>query len=350
MGRRSTISRNNALDARNYFNNVGLPQNPFHNNQFGGSLSGPIVHDKLFFFADYEGTRESGAQATASCVPTANDILYNAPTPGDLASINPVVANILAQKGWPKPTGTGSCLGNPVDGPAVASGTNTVLSTPFLNDINGGIIKVDYNVNANNSLTGRYYIGDSTQVFPLALVGGGALPGYSTSTPTRVQLISQSFVSVMTPAVVNEARLGWNRFAEGFFPQDGTFDPASIGLNTGGLATTWECRASTSVRSRNWEPVPAIRGTAWIRTGTSSTISRGKKGSTTSSLVTSSDARRYRKILTRISVANCPFRLSAISWMVYPMVAASLPVLLTATRLRILKRLMFRILITFCET
>jgi outer membrane receptor for ferrienterochelin and colicin len=58
--------RNNALDARNYFNNVGLPQNPFHNNQFGGSLSGPIVHDKLFFFVDYEGTRESGAQATAS--------------------------------------------------------------------------------------------------------------------------------------------------------------------------------------------------------------------------------------------------------------------------------------------
>ena len=226
--------RNNALDARNYFNNVGLPQNPFHNNQFGGSLSGPIVHDKLFFFVDYEGTRESGAQATASCVPTANDILFNAPTPGDLTSINPVVTNILAQKGWPKPTGTGSCLGNPVDGPAVASGTNTVLSTPFLNDINGGIIKVDYNVNTNNSLTGRYYIGDSTQIFPLALVGGGALPGYSTNTPTRVQLISISYVSVLSPSVVNEARLGWNRFAEGFFPQDGTFDPASIGLNTGG--------------------------------------------------------------------------------------------------------------------
>jgi outer membrane receptor protein involved in Fe transport len=226
--------RNNALDARNFFNTVGLPQNPFHNNQFGGSLSGPLRKDKLFFFVDYEGTRESGAQATASCVPTANDILFNAPTPGDLTSINPVVANILAQKGWPKPTGTGSCLGNPVDGPPVASGTNTVLSTPFLNDINGGIIKVDYNLNTNNSLTGRYYIGDSTQSFPLALVGGGALPGYNTNTPTRVQLISLSFVSILTPAVVNEARLGWNRFVEGFFPQDGTFDPSSIGLNTGG--------------------------------------------------------------------------------------------------------------------
>lgn len=225
--------RNSAIDARNYFNSVGLPQDPFHNNQFGGSLSGPIVTDKLFFFVDYEGTRETGAQATPSCVPTANDISYYAPVSGVLSSINPVVANILAQKGWPKPNGPGSCLGNPTDGMTPVA-SNTVLSTPFSNDINGGIIKVDYNVNANNSLTGRYYIGDSTQLFPLALVGGGALPNYSTNTPTRVQLVSLSFVSVLTPAVVNEARLGWNRFAEGFFPEDRTFNPATIGLNTGG--------------------------------------------------------------------------------------------------------------------
>ena len=225
--------RNNALDARNFFNTVGLPQNPFHNNQFGGSLSGPIAKDKLFFFVDYEGTRETGAQATTSCVPTANDIAFYAPVSGDVTSINPVVANILAQKGWPKPNGSGSCLGNPTDGMTPVP-TNTVLSTPFSNNINGGIIKVDYNINPNNNLTGRYYLGDSTQIFPLALVGGGSLPGYSTNTPTRVQLVSISYVSVLSPSIVNEARLGWNRFAEGFFPQDGTFDPASIGLNTGG--------------------------------------------------------------------------------------------------------------------
>ena len=94
-------------------------------------------------------------------------------------------------------------------------------------------MKIDHNFNTNNLLTGRYYIGDSTQLFPLALVGGGLVPGYNTMTPTRVQLVSISYVSTITPSIVSEARLGWNRFAEGFFPQDRNFDPSSIGLDTG---------------------------------------------------------------------------------------------------------------------
>src|SRR5258706_1473343 len=218
--------RNNALDARNYFDNTTLPQNPFHNNQFGCSLGGPIFKDKTFFFIDYEGLREVGAQSTPSCVPTASDIANNSPATG----INPVIQNLInAGKAWPSPNGTGSCL----DGTA-PNGSNTILATPFSNNVNGGIIKIDHNFNKDNMLTGRYCLGDSEQCFPLALGGGGALPNYDTFTPTRVQLVSISFVSVMSPSVVNEARVGWNRFAEGFFPQDRHFDPASIGLNTGG--------------------------------------------------------------------------------------------------------------------
>jgi Carboxypeptidase regulatory-like domain len=223
-GSANEFFRNNALDARNYFNQVGQEQNPFHNNQFGGSLGGPIVKDKTFFFLDYEGVREKGAEASTACVPTPGDIASATAANGGV--VNPVIANLLAlpNKIWPQPTTSNDCYND--------GGSNVSLATPFSNRVDSGIVKIDHSFNANNLLTGRYYIGDSDQSFPLALVGGGLLPNYNTATPTRVQLVSLSLVSTITQSMVNEARLGWNRFAEGFFPEDRSFDPTSIGLNT----------------------------------------------------------------------------------------------------------------------
>ena len=218
--------RNTVLDARNFFNTSPNPQNPFHDNQFGGSLGGAIIKDKTFFFVDYEGVREKGAQSSAACVPTAADYAANTPPGG----INPVIqALITAGKAWPTPTTSTDCFN--------LGGTNTSLSTPFSNRVDSAIVKLDHSFNANNLLTGRYYIGDSLQSFPLALSGGGLVAGYNTVTPTRVQLISISFVSTLSPSVVNEARLGWNRFAEGFFPEDRSFNPSSIGLDTVGAGS-----------------------------------------------------------------------------------------------------------------
>jgi len=217
--------RNNALDARNFFNEVGQEQNPFHNNQFGGSLGGPIVKDKTFFFVDYEGMREKGAEASTACVPTQANI--NQAIVDNGGTVNPVIAAMLAKPNliWPTPpSGAANCYND--------GGSNISLATPFSNRVDSAIIKIDHSFNPNNLLTGRYYIGDSDQSFPLALVGGGLLPNYNTATPTRVQLVSLSYVSTISPSIVNEARLGWNRFAEGFFPQDRSFDPTSIGLNT----------------------------------------------------------------------------------------------------------------------
>jgi outer membrane receptor protein involved in Fe transport len=224
--------RNTALNARNFFDLASVgPQQPFHLNQFGGSFGGPIKHDKTFFFVDYEAVRETGAESSPGCVPIAADISANAPTPGDLTSINPVIQNLLKLNPWPAAT-------NPnVDCYANGGGTNVTISTPFSNRVDNAIVKIDHEFNKNNMFTGRYYIGDSTQLFPLALTGGGDLPNYSTRVPTRVQLISLSYVSVLSPAIVNEARLGWNRFAEGFFAQDSSFDPNSIGLDVTGPGT-----------------------------------------------------------------------------------------------------------------
>ncbi len=226
--------RNTDLNARNYFNPSpnepnGGPQQPFHLNQFGGTIGGPIIHDKTFFFVDYEGVRETGAESSPGCVPIAADISANAPVPGDLTSINPVIQKLLALNPWPKPASSTDCYAN--------GGSNITLATPFSNRVDNGIVKIDHNFNKDNLLTGRYYIGDSTQLFPLALTGGGLLPNYNTLVPTRVQLISISYVSVISPAMVNEARLGWNRFAEGFFPEDHSFDPTTIGLDTVGPGT-----------------------------------------------------------------------------------------------------------------
>jgi hypothetical protein len=63
--------RNNKLDANTFFNNLnGLPKPPFHRNEFGGTVGGPIRKDKTFFFADYQGTRIVQPVTTTSTIPT----------------------------------------------------------------------------------------------------------------------------------------------------------------------------------------------------------------------------------------------------------------------------------------
>ena len=214
--------RNNALDARNYFNLRGQTQAPFHNNQFGGSIGGPIIRNRTFFFFDYEGQRESVGTVSQACVP---DPAYIDSLGG---ASNSVIAALLARNPWPAPN-----LSGVITGPTGCSAPNAAVIAPSSNLITSLIGKIDHNFNQRNMLSGRYFYGDSTQSFPLALSGGGILPGFNTFTPTRVQLVSISLVSVLASNMVNEARLGWNRFAEGFFPEDRSFNPSSIGLNVG---------------------------------------------------------------------------------------------------------------------
>ncbi|MGA6983750.1 MAG: carboxypeptidase regulatory-like domain-containing protein [Candidatus Sulfotelmatobacter sp.] len=221
--------RTGKLGARNYFNFDPDPKSPFNNNQFGGSLGGPIVKDNTFFYADYEGQRENGAQAGTTCVPDPAQIA------ADGGATNPVAAALLARNPWPLPNipGTYGAAFVGTEDAGCPNGNNLSTSTSFFNRVDSAIAKIDHNFNSNNLLTGRYYIGDSSQSFPFAQLSGGLLPGFNTFTPTRVQLIALSYVKVVNASQVNEARLGWNRFAEGFYPEDKSFNPDSIGLDTG---------------------------------------------------------------------------------------------------------------------
>jgi len=219
--------RNDALDARNYFNVAGQPKAKFHNNQYGASLGGPIIKDKTFFYVDYEGQQEPVGVVTLSSVPTG-DCATCALTPSDATDPSGVIQKLLARNPWPAPNLGGGIpigqLGGPTPGKA------SVIS-PSYNDLTSMIVKIDQNFNANNILTGRYFFGDSVQSFPLALAAeGGQLPGFNTFTPTRVQLASISYVHTFGTNKVNELRYGWNRFAEGFYPFDQDFHPSSIGM------------------------------------------------------------------------------------------------------------------------
>jgi len=227
-GTAAEFFRDTAFDARNFFNDVqattGIlpPKDAFHNSQYGGSLGGPIVKDKTFFFVDYDGQRESGALASQACVPSSGDMQTAIAAIGGSGMINPVIAGLLKNNPWPTTSvSDANCPGN------------VTTSNPFRNRISSAIAKIDHNFNEKNLLTGRYYFGDSDQNFPLSLVNGGALPGFNTLTPTRIGLVSLSYVRVLSSTQVNEVRFGYNRFHETFFPQDKSFDPASIGLDTG---------------------------------------------------------------------------------------------------------------------
>ena len=221
--------RNSALDARNFFNTAPAPKTAFHNNQFGGSLGGPIVKGKAFFFGDYEGQRETGGLNSTACVPSANNIAQAESTlKAQGISVNPVIAALLKRNPWP--------AANSATPDSCATVNNVSATTDIFNSVNSAIAKADYNINQNNLLTARYYYSTSSQSFPLGLGGTGDLPGYNTVTPTNVNLLSVSYLTTLSSTKVNELRFGYNRFYETFFPADSTFDPSSIGLVTGAAA------------------------------------------------------------------------------------------------------------------
>src|SRR5438445_1488468 len=199
--------RNDALGARNFFDPAPTPKTAFHNHQFGGSLGGPIVPDKTFFFGDYEGQRETGGLNSLSCVPTPDQIS----TASQGITVNPVIAALLQRQPWPAPN---------LGAPPFDNCPNVSATTDIFNSVNSVIGKSDHNFNENHLLTARYYYGTSIQSFPLGLQGGNNLPGYNTVTPTNINLVSLSYVHVLSPNQVNEARAGFNRFAETFFSED----------------------------------------------------------------------------------------------------------------------------------
>ncbi|MGH9499864.1 MAG: carboxypeptidase regulatory-like domain-containing protein [Terriglobales bacterium] len=213
--------RNSALDARNYFNTEAR-KSVFQNNQFGGSLGGPVVKDKTFFFAAYEGQRENVGSDFLLNVPTAAQIAQAqavALGTGEIAAINPALTKILDF--YPQ-SNTGQI-------PSVVRDKN---------DLDNFIIKIDENVTDTELLTGRYAFGQSDQIFPLGNNGGfgkgSRLPQFAQTSPTRAQVASASLLSTLSESRINEVRFGYSRYRTSFSSLDANFDPTTgLGLDFG---------------------------------------------------------------------------------------------------------------------
>src|SRR5262249_35970712 len=245
--------RNDHLNARNFFDTEPNPKDRFRNNQFGGALGGPIVRDKTFFYAAYEGQREGVSVTSLNVVPSLGDFAdaiaaiggdrtkcattIIACVQGNARFINPVILNLFNFCNTNGKCSGGKELWPAVNIPNATTGSpNSVAGAPAFNDVDSFIVKIDQSFSSHNQLSGRYFFGNSNQSFPLGLAGGNNLPGTNTFAPIRTQLVAVSLVSTLSSSKVNEARFGWNRYRNGFFAADRDIfgnPEASLHLNTG---------------------------------------------------------------------------------------------------------------------
>ena len=192
--------RNSALDARNYFDHGSIP--PFQRNQFGGSLGGPLVTNKLLLFGNYEGFRQAWGLSAVTLVPDAQarqGYLPDSSGNEKYVGIDPSVVPLLAL--WPQ-----------ANGPQLGSGIAIAYSNPkqhIREDF--GTTRLDYNLGAKDLLFGVYTVDDSTADTPTQN------PLSRISESLRAQVASIQEQHVFTSTLLNTARIGFSRAKFSFF-------------------------------------------------------------------------------------------------------------------------------------
>jgi hypothetical protein len=270
--------RNDAMDAKNYFL-TGQPKTELHRNQFGFTAGGPFWKNKIFWFTDYQGTRQVQGAETTAFLPTAAErqgIFDPAILTG---TVDGTAGGTCPACGWPtelsqrlgyavtagEPYWTAGC-NTPADGQAgtcvfpggvipqaafSSAAIGTLPSIPAPNLTNGSFNyadnsgrntvkddKIGERVDFNNQKTGNwsfyYHFDDSTVANAL---GVSSTPGFPTLTPTRAQEFVMSNTKTIGPTAVNEARATFFRTStHASIPSGGFASLASLGFdNSNGL-------------------------------------------------------------------------------------------------------------------
>ncbi|MGH9678681.1 MAG: TonB-dependent receptor domain-containing protein, partial [Candidatus Acidiferrales bacterium] len=210
--------RNSALDARNPFDASQIP--PFRRNQFGGSIGGPIQKDHTFFFADYEGLRQSlgVTQEGNTLSPDTRNGLLNFATPAQFptgctangvtgtingnaysqcaVTVDPAIAKFIAANFFPVMNGTLTGIGN------TGIFTNAVQQLGIENFVTG---KVDHTFSNGDTLSGTYLFDNNALDLP-DLQNIKIL-----ETHLRRQFVDLQETHVFSSQVINSFRVGLNR-------------------------------------------------------------------------------------------------------------------------------------------
>ena len=200
--------RNDALDARNFFNFTSSEPPPFKRNQFGGHLGGPIVRNRTFFFFSYEGLRQrqgldlnslvlSDAQRSSAADPVITKLIELIPR-----------ANFIDSSGAPR---------------FISSATAPV-------NVDYWTIDIGHNLSEKDRLHGYYGIQRIEQGEPART--GNTIPGFGFYAPWQNQIFTLNETHAFGPALVNVARFGFNRMFATQTPR-AQLNPADFGILNG---------------------------------------------------------------------------------------------------------------------
>jgi hypothetical protein len=199
--------RNSALDARNYFEDPTLGKASFQRNQFGGGIGGPIIKNKTFFFADYEGIRQSKGIPNKDFVPSPE--IRQGP-------VDPAVQKYLALYPIPASCGQDIC-------PVIING-NQVVNENFVT------ARVDHRFSEKDSLFGTYLFDRTPYTSPDSFGNVGL------STLSSRQIVAVEETHSFTPTFVNAVRFGYNHERVDNDASVSALNPAAMDTSLGAFA------------------------------------------------------------------------------------------------------------------
>jgi hypothetical protein len=246
--------RNRELNANDFFlNAAGRPRPVLNRNQFGGTLGGPVIKDKTFFFVSYQGTRErNGASLTNSLsfpsIPSgltddrsvaALTALQSAfyPAGATIPALSPISTKLLQTKlpdgSWAIPSAarTAASAALPVTTPM--SGVSRFREDQFTTNI-------DQAFGQNNRLSGKFFFSDTPQYQSMfSFVGSNPqqIPGYGGNIDFHNRVLGLTDSHIFTPTLINQAHFGYSRINGPSTPQE-PLTNSSMGINNPLCATT----------------------------------------------------------------------------------------------------------------